>query len=412
MNPIVRFLRWAAVPVLVFTACTREFSPVAGDERRVPAREFTAMEKGLLRSSNAFGFGLFRQVCGQEGEKTVFVSPLSVSMALGMTLNGAAGPTADEMRAALGFGGMAQADVNASYRGLLDLLPVLDPVTTVEIANSVWIRQEFPALPGFVDVNRESFDAAVRNLDFNSASAPDVMNAWISEKTHGKIGGMIGPIDPLTVMFLINAVYFKGTWSVEFDPRSTRDDEFIRSDGTRIPCRMMENKASFAYFETEAFQAADLRYGNGRFSMTLFLPKPGSSLNAFMAEFNPDHWNAWKEAFVERELSLFLPKFKVKYEVQLNDVLSDLGMGIAFDPARADFSGINPDFDLYISSVKHKTFVEVDEKGTEAAAATVVEVGATSVGSVVAMRVDRPFVFLIREKTSGAILFMGRIETL
>jgi serine protease inhibitor len=411
MNPFVRFLRWSIVPILTFTACTRDLSPLADDGGRIPVRDFTALEKSVVRSSNTFGWTLFKQVCGEEAGKTVFLSPLSVSMALGMTLNGAAGETHSGMTATLGFGGMAQDDINASYRGLLDLLPGLDPKTAMEIANSIWIRQGFPVLPAFTDVNREYFDAAVRNLDFNSADAPGVMNGWISEKTHGRIGEMIKTIDPATVMFLINAVYFKGTWSVEFDPSSTGDDEFIRADGVRIPCRMMHRKSTQRYFETETFQAVDLPYGNGHFSMTLFLPRPESSVEAFVASLSDAHWEDWKDRPVDREITLEMPKFKAEYEVQLKDALSSLGMDAAFDPTRADFSGINPDYGLFISSVKHKAFVEVDEKGTEAAAATVVEVGYTSIGDEVIMRVNRPFAFVIREKTSDAILFMGKIET-
>jgi serine protease inhibitor len=335
-----------------------------------------------------------------------------VSMALGMTLNGAKGKTEADMRRTLGYGDMTRDDVNTSYRGILDLLPNLDPKTLVQIANSIWIRSGFSILPGFIDLNLRFFDAAVRSLDFNSPDAPGVINGWIEDKTRGKITKMIDAIDPLTVMFLINAVYFKGTWLYEFDQKKTMDDSFIPTNGTPEPCKMMEQKATFPYLETETFQAVDLPYGNGQFSMTVLLPKPGQSIESLAASLAGVNWDLWKGQFSGRELTLQLPKFKVEYEIKLNDALTALGMGVAFVPDQADFGGINPDFDLYISSVKHKAFVEVDEKGTEAAAATVVEVGYTSIPDGITVRVDRPFLFLIREKSSDAMLFMGKIEIL
>jgi serine protease inhibitor len=399
------------LPVLCMgiLSCTRDFSPVATTK---PDREFSPVEKALVQSSNEFGFRLFREVNREEGTKNLILSPLSVSMALGMTLNGAAGETETDMRRTLGFGDMAQADINASYRGILDLLPNLDPKTRLEIANSIWTRSGFSVLPGFMDANLLFFDAAVRSLDFNSPDAPGVINGWIEDKTRGKITKMIDRIDPYSVMFLINAVYFKGTWLYEFDPGKTMDDSFTRADGASAPCKMMERKAVFPYLETETFQSVDLPYGNGQFSMTVFLPKSGRSIESLAASLSGANWNLWKAQYSNRDLTIQFPKFKVEFGIKLNDALTALGMGAAFDPARADFDGINPDFDLYISGVNHKAFVEVDEKGTEAAAVTVVEIGTTSIGGAIFVRVDRPFLFLIREKSSDAMLFMGKIEML
>jgi serine protease inhibitor len=409
MRTLRRIIVFSALAVLSATNCQRDFST---SPDRVSARPFTPLEKRLLESGNTFGFKLLGEVSRLEDGKNIFLSPLSVSMALGMTLNGAAGETETAMRRALGFGDMTREDVNAAYRGILDLLPVLDLKTRIEIANSIWIRLGFSVLPAFTDVNQRIFDAAVQGLDFNSPEAPAVINGWIEDRTRGRITKMIDQIDPLTVMFLINAVYFKGAWLYEFDPKMTLDDSFVKSDGSLAPCRMMEQKTTLPYFETETFQAVELPYGNGQFSMTVFLPKPGLPVEALAVALSPETWSSWKGRFSSRELTLQFPKFKVEYEIRLNDALTSLGMGVAFDPARADFDGINADFDLYISSVNHKAFVEVDEEGTEAAAVTVVEVGYTSVGGGITVRVDRPFLFLIREKSSDAILFMGKIEVI
>jgi serpin B len=335
-------------------------------------------------------------------------------MALGMTLNGAAGQTDADMRRTLGFGDMKRDEINASYKSILDALPNLDPKTLLEIANSIWVRKDFPVQPDFISVNRQFYYAEVRGLDFASPDAPGVINGWIGEKTHGRITNVIDRIDPAAVMFLINAVYFKGTWLYEFNPELTADDAFIKSDGTPTPCKMMKQKATLAYFETDQFQALDLPYGNGRFSMSIFLPKSGQSLDAFVTSFTPENWSVWRERFEPRETILQLPKFKLDYGIKLNDALTALGMGVAFVPGEADFGGINPDAELFIHQVKHKTFVEVDEKGTEAAAVTVVEIGVTSVGpgNETVMRVDRPFLFVIREKSSDALLFIGKIINL
>jgi serpin B len=396
---------------ILLAGCTRDFSSPPEGPSQAPARPFTAMEKAALASSNHFGFNLFAEVCREEGRENVFLSPLSVSMALGMTLNGAAGRTETDMRHTLGFGDMAQEDINASYRGILDLLPAIDPKTVMEIANSIWYRQGVTVLPVFIETNRVFFDALVQELDFASPQAPDIINGWISGNTHGKIDRMIDEIDPSTVMFLINAVYFKGTWVFAFDPKGTRDDLFIPSDGPPIPCKMMSQKARVGYLETDTFQAVDLPYGNGRFSMTVFLPKTGVTLDALQADFTPDHWAPWKDGFAEQEVSLFLPKFKVEYEIKLNDALAALGMAVAFGGG-ADFSRIAESRDLYIDNVKHKSFVEVDEQGTEAAAVTVVEIRETAIPNEIRVRVDRPFLFVIREKSSDAMLFVGKIEEL
>jgi serine protease inhibitor len=401
------------MPVIcaLILSCSRDFSTV---EPKAVDREFTAVEKTLVQSSNEFGFRLFRRVNMEADGENLFLSPLSVSMALGMTLNGAAGGTESDMRRTLGFGDMDRDAINTSYRSILDMLPGLDPKTLVEIANSIWYRLGFPVLPEFLDVSRSFFDAEVRGLDFSSPDAPGTINGWIEDRTHGKIARMIDDIDPATVMFLINAVYFKGVWKTEFDPKFTLDDVFTRPDGSAVPCRMMRQKTVLGYYETGAFQAADLAYGNGRYAMSVILPKAGQSIETLAASFDAAAWSAIRNGFSEREITLHFPKFKLEYEIELNDALSALGMAVAFQGGLADFSRITGDRSLYIHLVKHKTFVEVDEKGTEAAAVTVVEIRETSAGpgDEIFMRVDRPFLVVIRERSSDALLFMGKIKTL
>ncbi|MFQ5639825.1 MAG: serpin family protein [bacterium] len=390
---------------IVFAQCAH--NPVAPE-----ARELTDLEKRLVESDNQFGFKLFKEIVKKETDKNVFISPLSVSMALGMTLNGANGETQAAMEQTMELSGLTTDEINRSYQSLIKLLTNLDRKIIFQIANSIWTRQDWTFEQDFIDINKTYFDAVVQSLDFNDPKAVDIMNSWVKENTNGLIEEIIeAPIDPLTVMFLINAIYFKGTWTYEFDKEQTKDDVFILLDGVQKTVEMMHLNGDLPYFENESLQAVDLPYGDGLFSMTILLPKSEVELDSLIAEFNPENWQGWLSGFSERAVALSLPKLKLEYEKALNDVLKALGMAVAFHPKQADFSRMyTGPKDLYISEVKHKTFVEVNEEGTEAAAVTSVEVTTTSAGPKgIRMHVDHPFVLVIRENHSGTILFMGKI---
>ena len=376
---------------------------------RVSARELTEAEKALVQSDNTFGFRLFQNVVGAEEDKNVFISPLSVAMALGMTYNGADGSTQEAMQAVLGLSGLTIQEVNESYQSLIELLAGLDPKVRFQTANSIWYRQEWSFEEEFMNLCKDYFDAKVSGLDFNDPNAINVINGWVDENTNGEIKEIvdIDDIDYTTVMFLINAIYFKGTWTYEFDEDLTQDDWFALPDGSQKACQMMRQEGEFQYFENPDFQAIDLPYGDGNFSMTVILPRSDSDIDSLLAEFNQDNWTQWTDTFSEETVRLEFPRFTLEYELTLNEVLKELGMGIAFDPGAADFTRMLDTGGLWIGEVKHKTFVEVNEEGTEAAAVT--SVGMTMGISATAMRADRPFVFAIREHHSNTILFMGKI---
>ncbi|HEX9652945.1 MAG TPA: serpin family protein [bacterium] len=402
---------------LVLITCLVLFSQCAHNPVGSEVRELNQLEKSLVESDNKFGFKLFREIAGhEESNKNIFISPLSVSMALGMTLNGANGETQAAMEQTLEFAGMTTDDINQSYRSLIDLLTRLDQKVIFEIANSIWYRQEMTFEQTFMDVNQQYFDAVVRAMNFGDPEeAARIINSWVKDKTHGKIEEVIKPeqIDWATVMFLVNAIYFKGTWTYEFDKERTVDDTFTLVDGSQKPCRMMIQTNEFSYQERDQFQAIDLPYGDGQFSMTIFLPKANQSIDDFVADFTQEHWNGWLTNFEKDSVTLRLPKFTIEceFEETLKTVLTSLGMGIAFSGS-ADFTKMYKPGGLFIDMVIHKTFVEVNEEGTEAAAVTVVEMSRTSAGGdrhIKSMRVDRPFVFVIREQHSGTILFMGKI---
>ena len=379
-----------------------------GPDTPTPLRDLTAGERAVLRSSADFGLTLFRAVADADPEANVFLSPLSVSMALSMAANGAEGETWTGMRDALRYGILSRTEMNQSCRGLLDLLRSTDPAVRLDIANSIWSREGFPVLQSFIDSNAYYFDAEIRTLDFSRTDAADIINAWVSGKTQGKIPDIVSaPIPDLVMMYLINAVYFKGSWARQFDPKFTRDDVFQSPGGVQRPVKMMNRDGSLRYHRDALAEIADLPYGWDRFAMAVLLPREGKTLKDLRDALQTEAWEGWLDALKETEMNLQLPRFSLEYEKGLGDVLAALGMDAAFDPQRADFSGINTDRELYISEVKHKTFVRVDEEGTEAAAATSVEMGTTSVPPV--MRVDRPFIFVIHERHSGAILFIGQM---
>ncbi|HCK99713.1 MAG TPA: proteinase inhibitor I4 serpin, partial [Candidatus Marinimicrobia bacterium] len=396
---------------LISINCSDIFKNPDTDNKLGIIRNLTYSEVELKESSNQFGLKLFGKIVETEQDKNIFISPLSISMALGMTYNGAAGATLEAMHETLEYGDLTIQEVNESYQSLIELLTELDPEVIFDIANSIWYREGFPVENDFLTTNQDYFDAVVRALDFNRSDAVDIINAWVDENTNGKIEEIVdSPIDPLTIMFLINAIYFKGTWTYEFKEENTVTEPFTLADGSIADCQMMSHKCDHNYFENEQFQAIDLPYGDAGFSMTILLPKPEVNIDSLTAQLNNETWNSWLGSFSEREVNLFLPKFKLEYEILLNDILSALGMSIAFDPGQADFTKINTNGNLYISKVKHKTFVKVNEEGTEAAAVTSVEISRTSVGETgIIMRVNHPFIFAIRENHSGTILFIGKI---
>jgi len=337
------------------------------------------------------------------------VSPVSIALALAMTYNGAAGDTKTAMEQTLGLNGLNIEDINQSYQNLIHGLVTLDPGVLLTIANSIWYRDDFEVLQSFIDINQQYYNAQVTPLDFNNPVSVEVINNWVDENTNHKIPEILSEINPETVMFLINAIYFKGSWTALFDPAQTSDSPFYMEDGTELTIPTMKQKNLFGYFENELFKALKLPYGNEKFSMMVFLPASPHNVNDIIAELNPSNWNDWSGSFtITDSVNLYLPKFKFSYEITLNDVLKTLGMSIAFT-SQADFTGINPAGNLLISNVKHKSFVEVNEEGTEASAATIVEMVVTSAPQEINFHANRPFLFIITEKTTNAIVFIGKV---
>ena len=366
----------------------------------------------IVESSNKFGFKLFSEVLkGDKDQKNVFISPSSVAIALAMTYNGASGSTQQAMAKTLELQGMNLPEINSSYAAALkQLLDNQDPKVQLSIANSLWANQDVTFAPDFLKRTQDFYQAKVSNLNFKDAAASSIINHWVKENTKGKITKIVETIEPNQVLFLINAIYFKGNWSNEFDKSQTAQYPFYITDGRRKQHQMMSQEGDYRYYESKQFQAVSLPYGkDGKFSFYIFLPKQNSNLKAFYQDLNIKKWEKWMTQFNKQKGFIRLPRFKTDYEVTLNDALKTLGMEEAFSN-KANFSGMGKNF--AISQVKHKTFVEVNEEGTEAAAATSVGIVATSLREEpepFRMIVDRPFFCAIRDNQTGSLLFMGSI---
>lgn len=369
------------------------------------------MDASLVAANNAFGFDLFNQLLAEDKDKNVFFSPLSVALALEMTYNGAVGKTHDAMVKTLKLNGMNHAQLNESAAELMKTLKSNDPKIELAIANSLWARQGTKFNPAFLERNRQFFGAEIAAIDFASPKAKDTINEWVSQNTKGKIPSIIDRINAQEVMFLINAIYFKGQWQKKFEKAQTEDAPFHLAAGGQKKVPLMSQSGNYAYYRGEKFQAVSLPYGQGGTTLCLFLPDEGTSLHDFLKGLSFEKWEQWTNSFRSTPGDIKIPRFKMDYDKQLNDSLTALGMGVAFTSG-ADFSGIRAERDLMISEVKHKAIVEVNEEGTEAAAATSVGMMTTSMRQPpqrFTFVADRPFMMAIRNQQTGAILFLGTV---
>ena len=390
-------------------ATKREKQRIDGMTAATPAEPIRLEHPEKVADDNAFTFDLLRAVRKHTDKANVFISPLSVGMALNMTLGGAAGTTADEMRTALHESGYSQADINAYSKRLREVLLKADPQTTIGIANSIWYHQGATVKAPFLDANRTYYDAEVQALDFSSPSATATINGWCARKTNNKIKEIVKQVDPTTFMYLINAVYFKGAWTTRFEKKNTHSADFRRADGSTQTVQMMRQAYSFNYAKDELGQYLEMNFGNDAFSMVVMLPDEGRTTRDMITAMNSNRWEATIKRMSPKAIALILPRFKAECDYQLQEgILPDLGMRLPFSNA-ANFSGIT-NAPLFISTIIHKTFIDVNEYGAEAAAATINDmVGSSDPDQYKDFTVDRPFLFVIREKSTGVILFIGEI---
>jgi len=406
-----KYLLFAFVLPGIFAGCDR--LPQQTNQRRDII--LTKTEKALSVEANRFAFSLFQQINSED--RNYFISPLSASLALSMTANGTAGETAAQMKDVLGFEAFSYEQMNGFFKKMSGALIEADQLTQVGIANSVWILEGFPVYEKFEDIVRSWYLAQVEELDFYSPTAIETINNWCAAKTNGKIDKIIDEIPPSMVMYLINALYFMGTWTYSFDKSASYSDRFYGDDGSSPVTDFMIQTETFPYLENELCQVAELPYGNEAFSMVLLLPKPGVHVDRMIKEvMKPTEWNLLMTGLKdsERKLTVSMPKFRFEYEKDLIPTLQAMGMTIPFMEGMADFGNMSPSVGLYIGLVKQKTYVEVNEEGTEAAAVTVVGVEKSSIepDDPLPFYVNRSFVYVIKEKSTGIILFMGKMSDL
>ena len=352
--PSLSFLASLALS-FALTACQSDPSaPQSDPKSRELLVSLSTAERELVKSDNGFGFRLFSGLAEAEAEGNIIVSPLSVSIALTMAYNGARGSTETAMATQLGYAGMDRAAVNAFYAKLVPALSKADAKVNLAIANSIWSNTGFEVEPDFLDLNRATFDAETRTLDFGASTTLPIINKWVGDKTGGLIPEVLKELSPGAVMLLINALYFKGDWTSPFDPKRSYDGVFHTAEGVDKPCRMMTAEKSFLYHSDEKVNALELPYGDSLFSMVFLQPKEAAGMPGLIADLADGAWEGWQDKFAPVKGAIHVPKFKLEYGQTLNDVLIGMGMGPAFDEG-ADFTGIRKSGGVFISRVIHKT---------------------------------------------------------
>jgi serpin B len=410
--------------VVLLTAITVSANSLAMDNT---AEKENMNKRIIVEGNNRFALELFAKLRSTKGN--LFFSPYSISTALGMTHAGARNKTESQMTRVLHFPVSANRSTDSASKVLLErqqfalafgnIIKDLNKrgqkgAYTLTVANALWGQKDYGFLEEFLDLVETSYDGQLKEVDFIRAAeaARKTINIWVEKKTNGKIKNLIseGILNSMTRLVLTNAIYFKGNWARQFKENMTRDAPFTLIDGQKIDVPMMNQKAEFGYMETETFQALELPYVDEELSMVILLPRKHDSLDEFEKTLTLENLTQWLTKIHKREVVVFVPKFKMTNQFSLASVLKSMGMKDAFS-SNADFSGINGKRDLFISAVIHKAYVEVNEEGTEAAAATGVVMRLTSVGPapIPAFRADHPFLFLIRDNLSGSILFIGRV---
>ena len=367
----------------------------------------------LVNANNRFGFNLFTQLQLQQKSQpqNIFISPQSIAIALAMTRNGTAGKTQAEITQTLGLEQFDPATVDYSYEQLIKTLTTTDNSVELAIANSLWINQNISLKDSFIKTNQDFYQGKVSNLDFADTSAKNTINQWVASNTAQQIPEIVDSISPEAALYLINAIYFKASWTDKFDPNTTTKQPFQLESETTKPVAMMSQTGDYRYYENEQFQAIRLPYGKGKLAMYIFLPQEESSLEQFNQQLNLANWQAWLSQMRSQPGNIFLPKFKLEYTTELKDVLSSLGMQQVFNSAQADFSAMT-DSAVAINTVKQKAVIEVNEEGTEASGVTSTGIRITSAipqKQPFEMNINRPFFFAIRDDRAGTILFMGNV---
>ncbi|MHB9004244.1 MAG: serpin family protein [Coriobacteriia bacterium] len=428
MHRVLSLLLSVALLALPLAGCTQQglgTEAVVASGIPTEGDPGAAVDARLGDAITAFGFALLAQAARTD-EGNYVISPLSVHASVAMTYNGASGETAQEMASAMALSDLTPTELNQGYANLLASLAALpdESAVTLNVENSLWADEGLALSQEFIDTDRGYYGAQLETLDLQTSSSRDRINDWIAERTNDKITDLIDEVPGDAVLYLVNAVYLNGDWSVPFDPEETVAEPFTtavengRRVGADVP--MMRREGDFGYVESEGTQAVRLPYGDGRIAMWIVLPPESDADPRLEALAQIDRladagWDSLTARAATRPGLLVMPIFTSRTKTELSDALSTMGMPIAFDTDAADFSGMgSAGGDMFISRVLHETYIAVDESGTEAAAATGTEMGITSApidtGEPFEMRVNRPFLFAIEDGVTGAMLFLGVIN--
>lgn len=379
-----------------------------------PASWAGRIDDNFRDAMSGFCFKFLRTLDSQQTGRNLCASPLSVAVALAIALNGASGNTQQAIRETLGFTGLDQQEINQSYRDLLDSLYDRDSTVTLYLGASLWCRMECSINQAFADLCRQYISAEIRNVDFARADASDMMNAWVESCTHGRLNKIVpNSIGSLSVMCLLSAAYFKADWTDQFENQDTRPDWFYRNTRDSVECQMMQRQGRLRYLDNGLAQVVQLPYGNGNYNMTIMLPSPRIGIAELIAKLTPGICRRWAQNLKDCDIVLRLPRFHIERKIELKPLLSKMGMAVAFDSSMANFSQMVVALDsgtVFLDGAVHQTVIDVCERGTEAAAATVFWISNSgSLPPKVCMTVNRPFLFLIGEENCEIALFIGKV---
>ena len=410
MNTMHKLTVLAALSAL--TLFSVSCNKTGADEKNNPYKplELSTKSAEFVRKGNTFSFNFLERI-NASTDKDYVISPLSMQFLLGMILDGARGETADEICSVLGYGAGDVNAVNEYCLSMLQQLPSMDKKTTLNIANAIFVDDGWPLLDSYKSTVGQYYKAEVSNLDFSDASASlNAINGWCDKQTNGMIPKVLDEVSTDMLAYLLNAMYFKSQWKEKFEKSATSDETFTDESGAERTVKMMKQNKNYDYSENDIYKAVRMPYGNGVFSMFVFLPMDGYVLSDVIASLKASSWDEVRHEMFSCDVDLRLPKFETKFHVKLNDILSEMGMPLSFDKEKADFKAMS-DYALCLSFVQQDAVIKVDEEGAEAAvvsSAGMIKETAVGPGAHVVFHADHPFLYLIAESSTGAILFAGR----
>lgn len=395
---------------LLFSGCWDVLNLDLNDNNNMLKYTIDNIPENIIDANNNFSLELFKTINTNEGDSNIFISPVSVSFALGMTMNGADRNTYEEMKNTLNFADLDIEKINKSYLTLIDELYNVSEGVEFNLANSIWYSDKFSLQNEFKNLNENYFKAKMEGLDFNDVeNSLDIMNSWVEEQTQGKIKNLINRIYPNDCMFLINAIYFNASWKYQFDETETEESQFYIDNENAVNCDMMNIKSKFHFVKTNDYHALELPYANENYSMLMLMPR-SKNIDDFLNSINRDTIAKIQNKFEYDSINISIPKLELEYEINLNDILIEMGIEEAFDSRSANFSKMFNELQssIWIDRVKQKSFLKVNEEGTEAAAATAV-VMTLGISDEKFMNFNIPYLFFIIEKQSNTILFCGKV---